>query len=473
MAKKKRTSRRLKIVGGLVVALLLIAVVGSVTGVFGGGPRGLAVEAEEAERRDITQVVTAFGRVQPEVEVKISPDVSGEIVELPVREGDQVKKGDLLAAIQPDFYAAQVEQAEAGVKQAKATLAQRRADLLQAEAEYERQRNLFERNVISQSDLEQAKTAYEVAEASYEAAQYQVESAEAQQREAGEQLSRTRLYAPMDGTVSKLDVEPGERVVGTSQMSGTEMMRIARLGQMELEVDVNENDVVNVAEGDTAAIEVDAYPERSFRGMVTEIANSARVSGEGTQEQVTNFPVKIRILDAHNVGYRGGEDVAADDVQSLSEEEMPLSADAALPPIFRPGMSGTVDVFTQTETDVVSVPIQAVTVRDFNAVRPPADQDSVQADAEQTEAEEPAAKAAGPRKEDLRKVVFTIGPDGEAEMVEVETGISDDTHIVVKRGLEGGERVVIGPYRAVSSELSPGMEVRVEEPTAPRQGGRS
>lgn len=456
------TKRIVYIIIALVVVLVILGVIAGAAGWIGGGSDGIAVETAPAETRTLTQVVTASGKVQPEVEVVISPDVSGEIIQLTVREGDQVQKGGLLARIKPDFYAAQVEQAEAGVMQSKANEAQRRADMLNAKAELQRQKDLYEKEAVSASAFEQAQTQYEVAKAAHEAAQYAVQSAEAQLREMRENLSKTAIYAPMTGTVSKLDVEAGERVVGTGQMQGTEMMRIARLDQMELEIDVNENDVVNVALGDTAAIEVDAYPEQPFRGVVTEIANSARIEGQGTQEQVTNFPVKIRILDPHNVESRIG---AADQgAQALTEEIPPPETQY---PNFRPGMSGTVDIFTQTVIDVVAVPIQAVTVRDFNQVQPGDGTDDGDDEAAATEDDQPdeAAEEApprGPAVEDLRKVVFLVSEDDTAQMVEVETGISDDTHIQVKSGLEGGETVIIGPYRAVSRSLSPGDEVEID-----------
>ncbi len=448
MAKQKKSATRriLFIIIGLIILLVAVGAIGKATGVFGSRDKGVEVETAKAERRTITQVVTASGKVQPEIEVKLSPDVSGEIIELRVKEGDKVKQGDLLVRIRPDFYEAQVEQAEAGVSQAKATQAQRRADMLTAEIEYKRQQSLFDKQAISESDLLRAKTQYDVAKAGYDAARYSVESAEARLREAREQLSKTAIYAPMSGTVSKLEVELGERVVGTTQFTGTEMLRIAKLDQMELEVDVNENDVVNVAIGDTAAIEIDAYPERFFHGVVTEIANSARTTGLGTQEQVTNFPVKIRVLDRHNLDR---DDTAR---QALQSEEVPLPAEDT--PQFRPGMSGTVDIYTKTVHDVVSVPIQAVTVRDFVKLKiKPGDE--TPADTTET-SPEPSLK------EDLRKVVFLV-EDGKAKMVEVETGISDDTHIEIKRGLQGGEEVVIGPYRVVSRTLKPDDPVTVKK----------
>ncbi len=442
MAKKKSSPTRKILIGlgALVVLLILLGVVGSIAGWF-GGPRALEVETATVNLRTVTQTVTASGKVQPEVEVKISPDVSGEIIELRVREGDQVARGELLARIQPDFYAAQVEQAEANVLQSRANAAQRRADLMSAELDVERQRELFERQAISRSDLERSESQFEVAKAGLEAAEYAVQSAEARLREGREQLGKTAIYAPMDGTVSQLNVELGERVVGTSQMAGTEMMRIARLNQMELEVDVNENDVVNISLGDTARVSIDAYPDRTFRGIVTEIANSARIQGAGSTEQVTNFPVKIRVLDSHNL------DPDAVVAQVSDDETVIPVADA---PNLRPGMSGTVDVFTNTVFDAVAVPIQAVTVRDFAEMRR---RDQVESDSAQ--AETPANRAP---QEDLRRVVFLVD-SGKAKVVEVETGISDDSHIVITRGIGDGAEVITGPYRVVSRELRDGESV--------------
>ncbi len=461
MTKKKSATRRLVfILLGVLVVLLILGVIAA--SVFKQGNGGVEVETAKAEVRTVTQVVTSSGKVQPEVEVAISPDVSGEIIQLTVKEGDQVRQGVLLARIKPDFYQAQVEQAEANVLQTQALMQQRRADMLNAEAELKRQQSLYERRVVSESAYEQARTQYEVAKASFEAAQFQVQSTEASQREAREQLRKTALYAPMDGTVSQLNVEPGERVVGTSQMAGTEMMRIARLDQMELEVDVNENDVVNVSLGDSAAIEIDAYPERTFRGVVTEIANSARIIGAGTQEQVTNFPVKIRILDPHNADARVA---AAKNGGVQLDQEVPVAMQDF--PNFRPGMSGTVDIFTRTVLDVVAVPIQAVTVRDFNKLR----EEEARRNRRDTTEAAPAPEAPTPalEKEDLRKVIFVV-EEGEARVVEVETGIADDLYIEIKSGLQGGETVITGPYRAVSRTLSRGTKVKERDDRRSRRG---
>ena len=423
--------------------------------IFGDGNEGETVDIARAEIRTITQVVTASGKVQPEVEIIISPDVSGEIIQLPVMEGQQVRKGELLARIKPDFYLAQVEQAEANVSQGHAFVAQRRADVLLAEQALKRQRQLFESKVIAEDAMEQAQTQHKIAQAALEASQYSVKSSEARLREFQEQLSKTALYSPMAGTVSKLEIELGERVVGTTQMTGTQMMTIARLDQMELEVEVNENDVVNVALSDTAAIEIDAYPERLFRGVVTEIANSARLLGSGSSDQVTNFPVKIRILDSHNSEAR----LAAGKGAALMEESL-VTEDF---PSFRPGMSGTVDIFTTTVEEVVAVPIQAITVRDFEKLK------EEEAKRRRRMGEEPAADeaveetdASAPliREEDLRRIVFVMDEESMARVIEVDTGIADDMYIEIRSGLEGGERVITGPYSAVSRTLKPDTTVK-------------
>ena len=455
MAKQKSSATKKLLIsfGVLVFVVLVVAVAGKQMGWIGGAPEGTTVEVDTVDERDITQVVVASGRVQPEVEVQISPDVSGEIITLPVREGDRVSKGDLLVRIDPDFYRAQLEQADAGVLQSKAALAQRRADMLNAELELNRTRTLFEKNAVPQSDLQRAETTYEVQKAGYEAAGYSVESSEARQREARENLSRTVIYAPMDGTISQLNVELGERALGTVQMQGTVLMTLAKLDQMEIMVDVNENDVVNVALGDTAAIEVDAYPERTFKGVVTEIANTARTQGAGTQEQVTNFPVKVRILDRHNVE-------VATLAEGLGSNEAISPSDDM--PIFRPGMSGTVDVFTRTDMNTLAVPIQAVTVRDFNKLK--------KADGDSTATDTPVQQA-NAQEEDLRKVVFLV-EDGKAKMVEVETGISDDTHIVIRGAMAVGDQVITGPFRAVSRDLKPDQVVQVREPGSVGGGNR-
>ena len=444
MASSSGTSHRLLYAGGgLLAVLLLVGGLGWGLGWFGGGPTGLSVETEPAQTRTITEVVTAFGRAQPEVEVTISPDVSGEIVALPVQEGDAVERGDLLARLKPDDYRAPLEERQAQVAQQKANRARRRADSVQARQAFERKQQLYEKEVIPESELENARSTYQQSVAQLEAARYRVKSAQASLRDAREQLQKTRLFAPMDGTVSKLTVEVGERVVGTRERAGTEMMNIAQLDQMELEVDVNENDVVNVAGDDSASVEFDAYADRSFRGTVTEIANSARIQNEGSQNEVTNFPVTIRILGTPNTG-----PAVTREEGGLARPERPTASVNG--PVIRPGMSGSVDIYTETVQKAVAVPIQAVTVRDFNEVGPQAD----------------SARAPEAPEEDLRRVVFVAEGDS-ARMVEVTTGIADDTYMHIRSGLEAGETVITGPYSAVSRELEPGATIRTQQ-----RGGR-
>ncbi|HLT47284.1 MAG TPA: efflux RND transporter periplasmic adaptor subunit [Rubricoccaceae bacterium] len=445
---------------GALLALLVVAAL-----VFGGGGEGEGEEVETAVAtvRSITQTVTASGQIRPEVEVAISSDVSGEIVFLGVEEGDYVERGQLLVRVQPDFYASQREQAEAGVLQAQAGVEQARADvaraeveLRRAETELARTQGLVERGAAGTAELDAARAAVEnaraavaIAEAGENAAAFNVRAAQATLRQASQQLGRTSIYAPISGTVSQLNVELGERVVGTAQMAGTEIMRIAELDRMQIEVDVNENDVVHVQLGDSARIEVDAYPDRPLAGVVTQVANSARVSGLGTTEQVTNFPVEIRVLGA------GGDSTTAALVATSAEEG---AVATGAPPRLRPGMSGTVDVFTRTVEGAVVVPIQAVTVRDFNALAREARR---------------AARARGedvdetpiPDAEDLRRVVFVV-EGGKAVMREVQTGIQDDTHIEIVSGLSGGETVVSGPFRLLRTELEDGDPVRPRDPDA-------
>lgn len=410
----------------IVVGLLVVVLVGVAVVAGDRGETAVRVETADAQVRAITRTVTASGKVRPEVEVPISSEVSGEIVFLAVAEGDRVQEGQLLIRMRGDLYTAQREQARAGLLQAQADVARARAERLQAEADVRRQEGLLARNAVAEAEVEAARTRLSVAEAGYEAAEFRVRSAEATLDQAADQLRRTSLYAPISGTVSMLNVELGQRVVGTAQMAGTELMRIAELERMEIEVDINENDVVHISIGDSARVEVDAYPNRPLRGSVTQIANSARTSGMGTQDQVTSFPVKIRLATP----------ASASDTSLVLARGDELQAPM---PVLRPGMSGTADVFTRTVAGAVVVPIQAVTVRDFNAL---------------DESSDPYAR------EDLRRVVFVV-EDGRTRMVEVETGISDDTHIEVTRGLTGGETVVSGPFRILRTELRADQAVEV------------
>ena len=434
-------TRKLLVILGI-VALVLVAALVAVRA-LSGGEEGEEVETAAVQVRTITQTVSASGRVRPEVEVAISSDVSGEVVFLGVAEGDRVERGQLLARIRPEFYAEQRAQAEAALLTAQADAERAAAERRRADTELARARELFERGLIPEADFQTARTAAETAAAGERAARFRTQSAQSTLRQAGQQLGQTALYAPIAGVVSQLNVELGERVVGTAQMSGTELMRIAELDRMLLEVDVNENDVVHIEVGDSARVEIDAFPDEPLRGTVTQIANSARVAGQGTTQQVTNFPVEVLV------------DAPADEAPSVAATA-PGEARGA-PARLRPGMSGTVDVFTRSVPGAVVVPIQAVTVRDMNEVRRQA---ARRAAGDDDDAEEADAAPADDEPEDLRRVVFVVR-DGKAVLVEVETGIADETHVEVRSGLTGGETVITGPFRLLRADLEPDAPVRV------------
>ncbi|HYE95374.1 MAG TPA: efflux RND transporter periplasmic adaptor subunit [Rubricoccaceae bacterium] len=439
----------------LVAVVALIALVAGALG--GGGQEGEEVEVARAQVRSITQTVTASGQVRPEVEVKISSDVSGEVVYLGVEEGDRVTRGQLLIRVRPEFYAEQRAQAEAGVLQAQADIERAAAERSRAAAELERQRQLFERGVIAEMEVQAARTALEVAQAAERAAQFRARAAQSTLRQSGQQLAQTAIYAPISGIVTQLDVELGERVVGTAQMAGTELMRIAELDRMTVEIDVNENDVVHIELGDSARVEVDAYPDRPLAGRVVEIASSARVHGLGTTEQATNFPVKVLIVDPAFVTDSLASDTAS--AVAANAPETGRGSGDGEPLRLRPGMSGTVDVFTRTVRDAVVVPLQAVTVRDFNEIRR---EEARRAARQREDGENPAPAETIPDEEDLRRVVFVL-QDGKAVMREVTTGIADDTHIEIRSGLRGDETVLTGPFRLLRADLDDGDAVRVRE----------
>lgn len=453
--KTKRSSgtNTLLWVGGVLGLIVVLGLVLRFTGVIGAEDSGKEVETATVKLKTITQLVSASGKVQPEIEVIIRPDVSGEIIELAVNEGDFVREGDLLVRIKPDIYQAQIDNLNAALLTQKARLEQTRAALIRAEAAYKRDKTLYEKDLISEMEYIQSKSEFDSQTASLNAAKYQIESAEAQLRQAKEELEQTVIRAPQNGTITGLAVEEGERVLGNAQMAGTEMMRVSLLDRMEVLVEVNENDIVNVNYADTARIEVDAYPERNFNGVVTEIANSARVTGSGTNEQVTNYQVKVRIITPHNLDSSSEQMVRSE--TSEDPEEMFV-------PNFRPGMSATVDVETQTAVNVVSVPIQAVTVRDFAEDRSPEDTESDSADIMLASSQDEGLVI---QEEDIRKVVFVV-EDGKAVRREVETGISDNSHIQILTGLEAGEEIVIGSYRMVSNNLNDGDKVKVNNKLA-------
>lgn len=436
---KKKGNRLLWWILGIVVLLLLFTVVGKKAGWI-GGDTGTKVAIAKVARFSITESVTANGKIQPEVEVKISSDVSGEIRELYVKEGDSVRAGQLLARIDPELYQSALDRSEASLNNSKANLANTKARLTQAEAklselekQYQRNQKLHDQRLMSDAEFETAKSTFLSAKAEVEAgkqsilgAQFTVQSQEAGLKEARKNLLRTEIFAPVNGIVSKLSVEKGERVVGTSQMAGTEMMRIANLNDMEVSVDVNENDIVKVGLGDTALIEVDAYGSRKFNGIVTEIANSATTTSATTSDQVTNFVVKIRILRASYA------DLTAKYGNKRS--------------VFRPGMSASVEIQTQTVSSVTAVPIEAVTMRS---------EAELKAGGERKKKKDEDKKA-----DDEAEMVFVV-KDGTATLRKVKTGVQNDKVIEIKSGLNEGEEVVSAPFSAITRTLKNNSKVQV------------
>ena len=410
--KSKKKIIIFSLIGTVLIALVLLVFLGSKKEPI------ISVQIEKVKARTITQVVTATGKIQPEVQVKISPEVSGEIVELPVKEGDHVKKGDLLLKIKPDVYVAQRDQFAAGLQQAQ-------AGLTKAEADYRRIQSLFKKGLAAQSDYDQAKSAYETNEAVYAQAKASLDQAE-------ENLRKTTITSPMDGTVSQLNSELGERVLGTAQFQGTEVMTIADLSRMEARVDVSETDVVLVHSGDTARIAVDALPDRKVNAVVYEIANTGTTTGAGTQEEVTNFQVKMRIVD----------------------KDVPL----------RPGMSMTGDIETKTKENVLSVPIQCVTTR-MPKMEMKEGQDQGQAMPVSTNASQKMKNENKPRE-----IVFVVD-NGVVKAVSVKRGISSDAYVEIVDGVKEGMDVVSGSYKAINRELEDGAKVKVEEQKKPMTGG--
>ncbi len=438
-----KLSKLQKYLIGATILLLIFAFIGKKAGWFGEG-KLTEVTTEKVERRTIIETVTASGKVQPEIEVKISPDVSGEIVELTVKEGDRVKKGQLLAKIRPDIYLSELDRAMASLNTTKANMATTGSQLVQvesrfkrSEAAYKRNKQLFADKIISPSEYENSLSEFEVAKAEVEAtrqgmsaARFNVQSSEANVKQTRENLNKTTIFSPIDGIVSSLQVELGERVVGTSQMAGTEMMRVADLSSMEVNVEVNENDINRISLGDTSEVEVDAYLDRKFKGLVTEIANSATVSGGGT-DQVTNFAVKIRVLPESYADFK--------DLKGLSP--------------FRPGLSATVEIQTERRASILTLPIQAVTTRADTAIKKVA----VDKTKPKEEKEEDAPK------EDLKEYIYVFLPEGKVKQVEVKTGIQDESFIEIKSGVKGDEEVVTAPYLAISKKLKNDMKVKKVE----------
>ena len=430
MKKKKNTVLYLSIIGVVVIILL---VVGKKAGWF-GKDMALKVAIEKVQRKDITEIITANGKVEPQLQVKISPEVPGEIIELPVKEGDEVKKGDLLVVIRPDIYISNRNRMEAALNSQKSRLAQAEAQLVQKELDFKRSKQLFDKNTIAKSDFETIDAAFKVAKAEVQAARFDIKSAESSVSESQENLTKTKIYAPISGTVSKLNVEKGEKVVGTNQFAGTDLMIIADLSKMEVKVDVNENDIVNVEKSDTANVEIDAYLKRKFNGLVTEIASSANVAGTST-DQVTNFNVKILLL----------QDSYAD---------LLVSQPHRYP--FLPGMSATVEIRTETRRGVISVPIQAVTTRSNTGV---SKKSMTQPENDNNAPKTDDAKAT-PKEPEQFEVVF-VNRKGLARQIRVKTGIQDNTNIEIVEGLNPDDEIIVAPYGLISRTLKDSTLIEV------------
>jgi HlyD family secretion protein len=435
-AKQRRARRKKQIIYGsigLVVLWIIVSIIWSKR------EKPIPVTTERAIRKTIVQTVSATGKVQPETEVKISPEVAGEIIELPVEDGKAVKKGDLLVRVRPDSYKALVEQQEAAISAAKATNLQQRATMMKTEQDLKRAEDLFSKKLISVQEYNAAEAARDVAKNTYESSLHEIERAQAGSSQARDQLSKTTIYSPIDGTVTILNSKLGERLVATGQFAGTEVMRVADLGHMEARVDVNENDVVHVKVSDKAEVKIDAYGDRKFKGSVYQIGNTGKTTGAGTQEEVTNFEVKIRIED-HDV-------------------------------VLKPALSCTAEIQTNEVKDVVAVPMQAVTIRTGESNLSPEEIEMkkkkvAQRDKGDNNAEfvnERAEKAAQKEEhEKLAKVVFLKRGD-KAQMVKVTTGISDDTYTEIKSGTQPGDEVISGSYSAISRKLKDGAKVTLDK----------
>ena len=442
MAKrKKKSNKTLYWIGGLLALALIVLIVLRNQGIIGKS-NAPSVQTASSEIKSLYSRVTESGTIQPTIDVPVAPDVSGEVVFLAVKEGMQVKKGDLLVTIRPDDYKAVLEQAQAGLAQsragqlqAKAALEQSRANLLQDSVNFARNNQLFEEGVIPQAEMENFKLQYNISQSQFKSAELEVEAAyfrvknsEATVKQARQNLDRTNIYASMDGTITELNVEIGQRVVGTSQMAGTEILKIADLSSMEVVVEVNENDIVNVELGDSARIEVDAFPDQNFFGRVSEIAYSARVAEMGSTDQVTNFEVTVIIAPESYTSPDPSDDIPMRD-------ESP----------FRPGMTSLVEIYTSYVESAVVVPIASVTTGRKN---------------EKAEASADTEEEVAPNQDDSepQEVVFVV-ENGKVKEVPVVLGISDDNFIEVKEGIQSGVKVVTGPYNLLSKRLKDGDEV--------------
>lgn len=419
------SKKKLFTVIGIAVVLIVVLIGLTKAGVLGNKKKGKEVEIADVIEMTIIETVSATGKIQPETEIKISSEVSGEIIELPIKEGDVVKKGQLLARVNPELYTSGYNRSLAALSNTKAGLSQAEAQLVEAKANFERNKTLFEKGVISKAEWDRVVATFESAKGAKDAAYFNIQSASATVNEARENLTRTSIFSPVNGTISRLDAELGERVVGTQQMAGTEIMRVANLNDMEVEVDVNENDIVKVNIGDSARVEVDAYLKKQFKGMVTSISNSS--STAVTADQVTNFKVKVRILK------ESYQDLMKDKTENFSP--------------FRPGMTATVDIITKRNVNVLGIPISSVVVKsDTTYVEKKGNKKDIKTN-----------------KLDQKFECVFVKEGDQAKLRVIETGIQDDTNIEVLKGLKKGEQIVIGPYTVVTKELKNGDIIAVKE----------
>jgi HlyD family secretion protein len=436
--KRRRSRRRRYIIFGSVGLILLLIVVSII---LSKREKPIPVTTEKAIRKTIVQTVSATGKVQPETEVKISPEVAGEIIELPVEDGKAIKKGDLLVKVKPDSYKALLEQQEAAISSAKATNLQQKATMMKTEQDLKRADDMFAKKTISIQDYNAAQAASDVAKNTYESSVHEIERAQAGSSQARDQLSKTTIYSPIEGTVTILNSKLGERVVATNQFAGTEVLRVADLSHMEARVDVNENDVVNVKVGDKADVKIDAYGDRKFHGTVYQIANTGTTTGTGTQEEVTNFQVKIRIED-HDL-------------------------------TLKPGLSCTADIETNMVKDVVAVPMQSVTIRTGDSNLSPEEIEKKKQKIAARDKGDNSAELVNERqekamqkeeREKLAKVVF-LKKGSKAQLIKVTTGIADDTYMEIKSGIQPGDEVISGSYSAISRKLKEGAKVTYDKET--------
>lgn len=419
------SKKKIYILIGIILLLVIILITLKSKGIIGANDDSKQVETGTVDEITIIETVSATGKIQPEIEVKISSEVSGEIIELPVKEGQIVKKGQLLVKINPDLYVSGYNRTVSNLSGTKAGLSQADATFKEAKASYDRSKTLFEKGVISRSEWDRAIATFEGAKASKESAYFNVQSANATVKEAKDNLGRTTIYAPADGTISSLGVELGERVLGTQQMTGTELLRVANLDNMEVEVDVNENDIVKVSIGDSTNISVDAYLKKEFKGIVTSISNSA--SSTITADQVTNFKVKVRIL----------KESYLDLIEGKPSSYSP----------FRPGMTATVDIITKRKEKVLGVPISSVVIKSDTAAT------------KSYEVKEENVDKKVTVKSDKKYECVFVKVGNKAKIRVIKTGIQDDTNIEVVSGLKKGDVVIIGPYTTVSKDLNSGDKV--------------